>query len=547
MTPTAYQDTFAADHLPPRDQWPELINVDQLGYPEWLNCAEELLDRAVAEGDGDRLVLRTPEYSWTYRDLAERANRIARVLVEDLGLKTGERVLLHAPNNPMLVACWFGIIKAGGIVVATMPMLRARELAVVIEKARIRLAFFDHRLAAEMVETRQRTALVEQALAYGNGELEAGMAAKPAEFAAVKTHGEDVCLIAFSSGTTGVPKGTMHFHRDVLAICDTFSQHVLKPRRDDVFIGSPPLAFTFGLGGLVLFPMRVRAATVLLEKAPPPELAKAIEQFRPTICFTSPTGYRFMLEHAPACNLSSLRQCVSAGETLPKATSDAWFAKTGQRIIDGIGATEMLHIFISASGDEIRPGATGKPVPGFEARVIDAEGREVPPDTIGRLAVRGPTGCRYLADERQKSYVLGGWNVTGDAYRMDADGYFWFQARTDDMIVSSGYNISGPEVEAALLEHPHVMECAVVGVPDAMRGMIVKAFVLLRAEAPAAGAALAEQLQVFVKAQIAPYKYPRAVEFVAALPRTESGKVQRFKLRQAAEAKATKGEAPRTN
>ena len=539
MTKTAYQDTFAADNLPPRDEWPDLINLDKLGYPEWLNCAEELLDRAVAEGDGDRLVLRTPEISWTYRDLAERANRIARVLTEDMGLKTGERVLLHAPNNPMLVACWFGIVKAGGIVVATMPMLRARELAVVIEKSRIRHAFFDHRLAAELAETRKRTALVENAFAFGNEELESRMAAKLPGFAAVKTHAEDVCLIAFSSGTTGVPKGTLHFHRDVLAICDTFSKQVLKPRRDDLFIGSPPLAFTFGLGGLVLFPMRVRAATVLLEKAPPPELAKAIEQFRPTICFTSPTGYRFMLEHAQSNDLSSLRECVSAGETLPKATSDAWFAKTGQRIIDGIGATEMLHIFISASGSGIRSGATGRPVPLFEARVVDGEGKEVPPGTVGRLAVRGPTGCRYLADDRQKKYVLDGWNVTGDAYLMDADGYFWFQARTDDMIISSGYNISGPEVEAALLEHPHVKECAVVGAPDAMRGMIAKAFVVLRPEAPAASPALAEQLQAFVKAQIAPYKYPRAVEFIAALPRTETGKVQRFKLRQAAEAKAT--------
>lgn len=538
MIKTAYQDTFAADNLPPRDQWPELINLDKLGYPEWLNCAEELLDRAVTEGDGDRVVLRTPEISWTYRNLNERANRIARVLTEDMGLKTGERVLLHAPNNPMLVACWFGILKAGGIVVATMPMLRARELAVVIDKSKIRLAFYDHRLATEVAETRKRTTLVEHAFAYGNDELEARMATKSPEFAAVKTHAEDVCLIAFSSGTTGVPKGTLHFHRDVLAICDTFSKHVLKPVRDDVFIGSPPLAFTFGLGGLVLFPMRVRAATVLLEKAPPPELAKAIEQFRPTICFTSPTGYRFMLEHAQNNDLTSLRECVSAGETLPKATSDAWFAKTGRRIIDGIGATEILHIFISASGSEIRAGATGKPVPLFEARVIDAEGKEVPPGTVGRLAVRGPTGCRYLADDRQTKYVLGGWNVTGDAYVMDADGYFWFQARTDDMIISSGYNISGPEVEAALLEHPHVKECAVVGAPDAMRGMIVKAFVVLRPDAPAASPALAGELQVFVKAQIAPYKYPRAVEFVDTLPRTETGKVQRFKLRQTAETKA---------
>lgn len=538
MTPTAYQDTFAADHLPSRELWPDLINLDAFGYPARLNCAAELLDRAVAEGDGDRVVMRTPDAVWTYRELAERADRIAHVLVQDMGLRTGERVLLHGPNNPMLVACWFAIVKAGGIVVATMPLLRARELAVIVEKARIRHALFDHRLAAEIAETRKLAPQLEQAMGWGSGDFEARMAGKSAAFPAVATSAEDVCLIAFTSGTTGMPKGTMHFHRDVLAICDLFPRHVLKPRRDDVFIGSPPLAFTFGLGGLVLFPMRVRASTVLLEKAPPPELTKAIEHFGATVSFTSPTGYRFMLEHGKNHNLTSLRQCVSAGETLPKATSDAWFAQTGVRIIDGIGATEMLHIFISASGSEIRPGSTGKPVPGYEAKVIDADGREVPPGTVGRLAVRGPTGCRYLADERQKSYVLNGWNVTGDAYLMDADGYYWFQARNDDMIISSGYNISGPEVEATLLEHAAVKECAVVAAPDHMRGSIVKAFVVLRADAPPASPELAHALQNFVKAQIAPYKYPRAIEFVTALPRTETGKVQRFKLRQAAEAKA---------
>lgn len=534
---TAFHDTFAADHLPPRDQWPDLINLDQLGYPEQLNCAVELLDRAIAEGDGDRVVLRAPGgVAWTYRQLAENANRIAHTLVQDMGLKTGERVLLYAPNNPMLVASWFGIVKAGGIVVALMPMLRAREICVIVEKAQVRHALYDHRLANEISEARAKCPRLEQLLAFGSGELETRMAAKPAEFAAVKTSAEDICLIAFTSGTTGVPKGTMHFHRDVLAICDTFSARVLKPARDDVFIGSPPLAFTFGLGGLVLFPMRARAATILVEKAPPPELAKAIAEFGATISFTSPTGYRFMLEHCQALNLTSLRHCVSAGETLPKATSDAWFAKTGIRIIDGIGSTEILHIFISAAGDDIRPGSTGKPVPLYEARVIDDKGKSVPPGTIGRLAVRGPTGCRYLADERQKSYVLDGWNVTGDAYLMDADGYFWFQARADDMIISSGYNISGPEVEATLLEHTAVKECAVVGSPDPMRGAIVKAFVVLR-EGVTPDAHLVHELQNYVKAQIAPYKYPRAIEFIEALPKTETGKIQRFKLRQAEESR----------
>ncbi|MBA4136675.1 MAG: 2-aminobenzoate-CoA ligase [Opitutus sp.] len=535
---SAYHDTFAADHLPPRDQWPDLINLDRLGYPEQVNCAAELLDRAVAEGDGDRVVLRAPGgVAWTYRQLQEQANRIAHTLVGDMGLRTGERVLLFAPNNPMMVACWFGVVKAGGIVVALMPMLRAREICVMVEKAQVRHALYDHRLAAEMTEARAKCPRLEQALAFGGGELEARMATQSANFDAVPTSAEDVCLIAFTSGTTGVPKGTMHFHRDVLAICDTFSQHVLRPTRDDLFIGSPPLAFTFGLGGLVLFPMRARAATVLIEKAPPPELAKAIEHFGATISFTSPTGYRFMLEHCGNVNLTTLRTCVSAGETLPKATSDAWFEKTGLRIIDGIGSTEILHIFISAAGDDIRPGATGKAVPLYEARVIDAKGSVLPPGTVGRLAVRGPTGCRYLADDRQKKYVVDGWNVTGDAYLMDADGYFWFQARADDMIISSGYNISGPEVEATLLEHPAVKECAVVGSPDAMRGAVVKAFVVLR-DGHAASDHLVHELQNHVKAQIAPYKYPRALEFVVALPKTETGKIQRFKLRQQEEAKA---------
>jgi 2-aminobenzoate-CoA ligase len=535
---TAHLDHFAADHLPPRDQWPDLINLDRLGYPAQLNCAAELLDRAVAEGDGDRVVLRAPGgVAWTYRHLQEQADRIAHTLVRDLGLRPGERVLLYAPNNPMMVACWFGIVKAGGIAVALMPMLRAREIGVIVEKAQVRLALYDHRLAAELTETRAKHPRVEHALAFGAGELESRMAAHAEPFAAVPTLADDVVLIAFTSGTTGVPKGTMHFHRDVLAICDTFSQQVLRPTRDDLFIGSPPLAFTFGLGGLVLFPMRARAATVLIEKAPPPELAKAIAEFGATISFTSPTGYRFMLEHCAAVNLTSLRQCVSAGETLPKATSDAWFEKTGLRIIDGIGSTEILHIFISAAGADIRPGATGKAVPLYEARVIDDHGQTVPSGTIGRLAVRGPTGCRYLADDRQKNYVVAGWNVTGDAYLMDADGYFWFQARADDMIISSGYNISGPEVEATLLEHPMVKECAVVGSPDAMRGAIVKAFVVLR-EGHAPGEHLVHELQNYVKAQIAPYKYPRALEFVPALPKTETGKIQRFKLRQQEEAKA---------
>jgi len=533
MSSTGYVDTFAHDNLPPRDQWPDLINLEPLGYPEWLNCAEELLDIAVDEGFGDKPVILAPDFKWTYSELQATANRIAHVLREDLGLIPGERVLLHSPNNPMLAACWFGILKAGGIVVATMPLLRERELAFVLEKAKVRFALCDHRVSAALLHAQEDAAVLERLVCFGNGELEALMADKSTEFLAVKTSAEDVSLIAFTSGTTGVPKGTMHFHRDVLAICDSFPKHILQANSDDVFIGSPPLAFTFGLGGLLLFPMRVRASTVLLEKAPPLELLKGIQDFGATVVFTSSTGYRFMLDHLSEFDHSTLRKCVSAGETLPRLTSDAWFEKTGIRIIDGIGTTEILHIFISASGNDIRPGSTGKPVAGYEARVVDSEGKPLPPGQVGRLAVRGPTGCRYIADSRQKDYVLDGWNLTGDAYLMDEDGYFWFQARTDDMILSGGYNIAGPEVEEALLEHPAVKECAVVGVPDEMRGSLVKAFVVLREDAKPC-TELVTTLQDFVKERIAPYKYPRAVDFVEALPRTENGKLQRFKLREGA-------------
>jgi len=442
-------------------------------------------------------------------------------------------VLLHGPNNPMLVACWFGIVKAGGIVVATMPLLRAGELIKIVEKAKIRIALSDHRMSDEVVHAQERATALERIVRFGDDSLERMMADKEGTFEAVKTAADDVVLIGFTSGTTGVPKGTMHFHRDVLAICDTFSKHILKPQADDLLIGSPPLAFTFGLGGLTLFPMRARAATILLEKAPPAELCKAIEEYKATISFTSPTGYRFMLD-APQ-DLSSLRKCVSAGETLPKATSNAWFEKTRIRIIDGIGSTEILHIFISAAGDDIRPGSTGKPVPLYEAKVVNEVGDEIPRGEVGRLAVRGPTGCRYLCDERQLEYVQDGWNITGDAYVQDEDGYFWFQARTDDMILSAGYNIAGPEVEGALMLHPAVKECAVVGWPDEKRGNIVKAYVVLRDSETPSLDELAEEIQEFVKAQIAPYKYPRAIEFVSELPKTESGKIQRFRLRETAD------------
>jgi 2-aminobenzoate-CoA ligase len=538
MTPSAHLDTFARDNLPPRAQWPDfLFDLPELKYPERMNCAVELLDRWVASGEGDRPCLISPTESLSYAQVAERVNRIANVLTRDLGLLPGHRVLLRGPNNPMMVAAYLAVIKAGGIVVATMPLLRAKEIAYPITKARIRLALCDHRLAEDMEKARPLAGELERVVYWGSGAPDAleALMAKPGyeTFAACDTASDDVCLIAFTSGTTGEPKGTMHFHRDMLATCDSYGRHVLRADARDRFMGSPPLAFTFGLGGLVLFPLHVGAATILLERAGPDDLLAAVAKFGATVCFTAPTAYRAMLAKLGEHDISSLRKCVSAGETLPQATFDAWHAATGIKILDGIGATEMLHIFIGSPEHEIRPGATGRPVPGYEARVVDAGGNEVPPNTLGRLAVRGPTGCRYLADKRQRTYVCDGWNITGDTYLMDADGYFWYQARSDDMIVSAGYNIAGPEVETALLTHPAIAECGVVGAPDAERGQIVKAYVVLR-PGHTGDAALTKLLQDYVKANIAPYKYPRAIEYVAALPRTQTGKLQRFELRRIA-------------
>jgi 2-aminobenzoate-CoA ligase len=538
MTPSAHLDSFARDNLPPRAQWPDfLFELPELKYPDRINCAVDLLDRWIATGQGDRPCLISPAESLSYAQLAERVNRIANVLTRDLGLLPGHRVLLRGPNSPMMVAAYLAVIKAGGVVVATMPLLRAKEIAYPITKAKIRLAFCDHRLADEMEKTLPLAGELERVVYWGSGTPDAleALMAKPGyqHFTACDTASDDVCLIAFTSGTTGEPKGTMHFHRDMLATCDSYGRHVLRAQATDRFMGSPPLAFTFGLGGLVLFPLRVGAATILLERAGPDDLLAAAAQFGATVCFTAPTAYRAMLAKLAEHDVSSLRKCVSAGETLPQATFDAWHAATGIKILDGIGATEMLHIFIGSPEDEIRPGATGRPVPGYEARVVDAGGNEVPPNTLGRLAVRGPTGCRYLADKRQRVYVRDGWNITGDTYLMDADGYFWYQARSDDMIVSAGYNIAGPEVETALLTHPAIAECGVVGAPDAERGQIVKAYVVLR-PGHSGDAALTKLLQDYVKANIAPYKYPRAIEYVTALPRTQTGKLQRFELRRMA-------------
>jgi 2-aminobenzoate-CoA ligase len=537
MTESAHVDTFANDNLPPREQWPELLfDLPELQYPARLNCAAELLDKMIASGHADSIALRSRDILWTYAQLSDKVNRIAAVLRDDMKLVPGNRVLLRGANHPMMAACVLAVWKAGCIAVPTMPLLRAKELSVIIDKARIGAALCAGGLRDEMELAREQAPMLRQIVYFNDAapqSLEQLMAAKSEPFQSVDTSAEDVCLISFTSGTTGKPKGTMHFHRDVLAICDCFPRSTLKVRADDVFIGTPPLAFTFGLGGLLLFPLRFGASSVLLEKLTPDALLQAVQDFRASVCFTAPTFYRQMVPLVPKYDLASLKKTVSAGEALPISTREAWQKATGIAMIDGIGATEMLHIFISASGDDIRPGATGKPIPGYQACVIGADGKPVGPGVVGRLAVKGPTGCRYLDDPRQANYVHDGWNLTGDAYEVDADGYYWYRARTDDMIISSGYNIAGPEVEDALLLHPAVAECAVIGVPDEERGQVVKGFVVLK-QGYEAGEAMTRELQEFVKKTIAPYKYPRAIEYCSALPRTETGKLQRFKLREAA-------------
>jgi 2-aminobenzoate-CoA ligase len=534
---TAHLDTFARDNLPPREEWPALLldNPD-VSYPERLNAVSELLDRWVEGSHGGAPAVGTIERMWSYRELQVQVNRIANVLVNDLGLVPGGRVLLRAPNSPMLVAAYLAALKAGGVVVATMPLLRTRELVTIADKARIDLALCDWRLLEEIEKARAQTPFLKTVVPVGSqaeGDLVRRMERAGDAFEACPTAAEDVALIGFTSGTTGVPKGTMHFHRDLLAVCDTYGRHVLRASQSDLFTGSPPLAFTFGLGGLTLFPMRVGAAAVMIEKPTPDALLEAIRKVRPTVLFTTPIAYRALLSLAQPGDLDSLATCVSAGEHLPRPVFDAWKAATGRELMDGIGATEMLHIFIGAPQGKIRAGSTGLPVPGFEARVIDPDGRDCAPGEAGRLAVRGPTGCRYLADPRQRQYVQDGWNVTGDTYVRDRDGYFWYQARSDDMIVSSGYNIAGPEVEEALLTHPAVAECGVVGAPDPERGTVVRAYVVCKPD-HTPGDALVRDLQEHVKREIAPYKYPRSVVFVDALPRTQTGKLQRFELRRRA-------------
>jgi 2-aminobenzoate-CoA ligase len=530
---SAHIDTWVRERLPPLERWPKLLfELPELRYPQTLNCAHELLDRN-ARAHPDAIAVRASDGDWSYGRLLDVVNRICRVLVEDLSVVPGNRVLLRGVNSPMLIAAWLAVAKAGAIVCATMPMLRQRELAQLIDKAQIGVALCEGALAEDLRAAQRDGDSLRQIVTWNDGDLEARMQRKASSFAAVATAQDDPCLIAFTSGTTGAPKAAVHFHRDVLAMADTFARHLLNPRADDVFAGTPPLAFTFGLGAELVFPLRFGASTALFAGVGRDQLLGNLQRFGVTRVFAAPTAYRSLLPQLCGNDLPHVRSFVSAGEHLPKHTADAWRDATGHKIIDGIGSTEMIHIFISAAGDAIRPGSTGRSVPGYRACVLDVELQPVPAGTVGMLAVQGPTGCRYLADERQAHYVRNGWNVTGDAYAMDEEGYFWFQARADDMIISSGYNIAGPEVEAALLGHEAVAECAVVGVADADRGQIVKAFVVL-SEPQSADAALTRTLQDFVKNTIAPYKYPRAIEYVASLPKTATGKLQRFKLREAA-------------
>ncbi|WP_336083672.1 AMP-binding protein [Thalassospira sp. CH_XMU1448-2] len=536
LGPTAHTDSFTRDKLPPLNEWPE-INLDGFDYPEYLNAGVELTDKMVEQGFGDNTALIGNGRQRTYKELADWTNRIAHALVEDYGIKPGNRVLIRSANNPAMVACWLAATKAGAVVVNTMPMLRAGELGQIVDKAEIEFALCDTRLMDELVACAKDSKFLKKVIGFDgtanhDAELDRIALTKSVKFEAVKTGRDDVALLGFTSGTTGSPKATMHFHRDLLIIADGYAKEVLNVTPDDVFVGSPPLAFTFGLGGLAIFPLRFGATATLLEKASPPNMIEIIETYKATVCFTAPTAYRVMLSAMEdGADLSSLRAAVSAGETLPAPVYEAWMAKTGKPMLDGIGATEMLHIFISNRFGDSHPACTGRPVHGYEAKIVDHDMNEVPVGTVGRLAVRGPTGCRYLDDVRQAVYVRDGWNLTGDAFFVDENGYYHFAARNDDMIVSSGYNIAGPEVEAALLSHEAVAECAVIGAPDEDRGTIVQAHIVL-ADGFHPTPEMAKQLQDHVKATIAPFKYPRSVVFIETLPKTATGKIQRFRLKQ---------------
>lgn len=537
LGPSGHIDTFSRDNLPPPELLPDfLLNRPEFTYPEFLNVGVELSDRLVDQGHGDRIALIGNGRQRTYRELSEWTSQLAHALVEDYGVRPGNRILVRSANNPAMVAVWLAATKAGAVVVNTMPMLRAGELTQIIDKAQIGLALTDSRLVEEIERAAGTSTFLKRVVPFDGGatheaELDRVALAKPKIFHAVKTGRDDVALLAFTSGTTGQPKATMHFHRDILIMADGYAREVLHVMPGDVVVGSPPLAFTFGLGGLAVFPLRFGATATLLETATPPNLINYIETYRATLVFTAPTAYRAMLAaKQDGADLSSLRVAVSAGETLPKPIYGDWIAKTGVPILDGIGSTEMIHIFITNRLDDAQGGATGRPVTGYEARIVDDQMNTLPPDTPGRLAVRGPTGCRYLADDRQRNYVRDGWNLTGDTFTCDENGIFRFVARGDDMIISAGYNIAGPEVETALLTHSAVAECAVVGAPDTERGEIVAAYVVLKSEV-APSADLVKALQDHVKSTLAPYKYPRSVKFVEALPKTATGKVQRFILR----------------
>lgn len=530
-----YEDNFAHDHLPDALLQAECFTGHpDFEFPDDLNCVEKLLDRHITEGNGDRIAISTFESTWTFNKLYEKANQIAHVLTENLDFKPGNRVLIRSANNPMYVACWFGILKAGGIVVATMPLLREKELSVMIESAEISHVFCDYRLEEAMLEV--KSPFLKHVVTFdGSGEgvskLETLMGNKPVTFTNYPTKANSLSIIGFTSGTTGKPKMTSHYHKDILLICEAFPKYSLQPTADDVFTGSPPLGFTFGLGGLVLFPFYYGASTFLIEKPSPELLLKAIEEYKITICFTAPTAWRVLTTKVNEFDISSLRKCISAGETLPLKVWEDWFDATGLKIIDGIGSTEILHIFISSNEENMRKGATGKAIRGYEAKIVDKKGNEVETDTPGRLAVRGITGCKYLnSPSKQKEYVEKGWNITGDIFRQDEDGYFWFVARGDDMIISSGYNIAAIEVESVLLAHDEVLECAVVGLPDENRGMLVCAYIVLKNKDKACDE-FTKTLQDWFKQVAAPYKYPREIRYMDSLPKTETGKIQRFKLK----------------
>ncbi|MEJ6501248.1 MAG: AMP-binding protein [Rhodobacterales bacterium] len=536
LGPTGHVDTFSRDNLPPADQWPDFL-LEDFPYPDYLNIGVALTDAMVEKGFGDNTALIGNGRQRTYKELADWTNKMAHALVEDYGVRPGNRVLIRSANNPAMVACWLAATKAGAVVVNTMPMLRAGELGQIIDIAEVEFALCDSRMMDEIVACGKTSKFLKTIVSFDgtanhDAELDRMALSKSVKFQAVRTGRDDVALLGFTSGTTGKPKATMHFHRDMLIIADGYASEVLGVTHDDIFVGSPPLAFTFGLGGLAVFPLRFGATATLLETASPPNMIEIIEKYKATICFTAPTAYRVMMRAMDdGADLSSLRCAVSAGETLPAPVYDEWLAKTGKPMLDGIGATEMLHIFISNRFEDSKAACTGKPVAGYEARIVDEDMNDLPDGEPGRLAVRGPTGCRYLNDDRQKIYVRDGWNITGDTFIRDSNGFYHFAARNDDMIVSAGYNIAGPEVEAALLSHPFVVECGVVGAADPDRGFIVQAHVVLETGVPP-NEATVKALQDHVKAKIAPFKYPRSVVFIDALPKTQTGKVQRFRLKE---------------